>query len=111
MCNVNAAGISKRATRTRFLGNCKIQNTPFLRGAHLPEANRISQVVSKNRKLVWWKLSKRPVRSRQMPMPIFPWQRTQHINVWRIVGGNVPTLTCLWLNVHVGYNIETKSRT
>ena len=25
-------------------------------------------------------------------MPIFPWQRTQHINVWRVVGGNMPTL-------------------
>ena len=26
-------------------------------------------------------------------------------------GGNLPTLTCLWLTVSVGYNIETKSRT
>ena len=41
-------------------------------------------------------------------MPIFPWQRTQHINVWRMVGGNMPTLTCLWLTVRVGYNVETK---
>ena len=23
-------------------------------------------------------------------MPIFPWQRTQHINVWRMVGGKCP---------------------
>ena len=29
-----------------------------------PEAHRICQVVSKNRKLVWWKLSKRPVRDK-----------------------------------------------
>ena len=41
-------------------------------------------------------------------MPIFPWQRTQHIKVWRMVGGNIPTLTCLWLADHVGYNVETK---
>ena len=26
-------------------------------------------------------------------------------------GGNMPTLTCLWLTVRVGYNVETKSRT
>ena len=39
-------------------------------------------------------------------MPIFQWQRMQHINVWRIVGGNMPTLTCLWLTVRVGYNVE-----
>ena len=32
-------------------------------------------------------------------MPIFPWQRTQHINVWRMVGGNMPTLTRLWVIV------------
>ena len=43
-------------------------------------------------------------------MPIFPWQRTQHINVWRMVGGNMSILTCLWLTVRVGYNVETKSR-
>ena len=41
-------------------------------------------------------------------MPIFQWQRTQHINVWRMVGGNMLTLTCLWLTVRVGYNVETK---
>ena len=41
-------------------------------------------------------------------MPIFPWQRMQQINVWRMVGGNMPTLTCLWLTEHVGYNVETK---
>ena len=111
MCNVFAAGISKLATQTRFLENYKIYNTPFFREAHLPEPHRICQVVSKNRKLVWWKLSKRSVRWRKMPMPIFPWQRTQHINVWRMVGGNMPTLTCLWLTVRVGYNVETKSRT
>ena len=46
-CNVIATGMSKRATQTRFLGNYKILNTPFLRGAHLPEAHRICQVVSK----------------------------------------------------------------
>ena len=40
-----------------------------------------------------------------------PWQKTQHINVWRMLGRNMPTLTCLWLTVHVGYNVETKSRT
>ena len=51
MCNVIAAGMSKQVTQTRFLGNYKIYNTPFLRGAHLFEANRICQVVSKNRKL------------------------------------------------------------
>ena len=51
----------------------------------------ICQVVWKNRKLVWWKLSKRPICWRQMPMPIFLWQRMQHINVWRMVGGNMPT--------------------
>ena len=39
-------------------------------------------------------------------MPIFPWQRTQHINVWRMVVANMPTLTCLWLTVRVGYNVE-----
>ena len=111
-CNVIADGISKRAIQTRFLGNYKIYNTPFLRSTHLLEAHRICQVISKNRKLVWWKLSKRPIRYRQMPMPIFPWQRTQHINVWRMVGGgNLPTLTGLWLTVRVGNNVETKSRT
>ena len=26
-------------------------------------------------------------------------------------GGNMPTWTCLWLTVRVGYNGETKSRT
>ena len=26
-------------------------------------------------------------------------------------GGNLPTLTGLWLTVRVGYNVETKSRT
>ena len=26
-------------------------------------------------------------------------------------GGNLPTLTCLWLTVRVGSNVETKSRT
>ena len=26
-------------------------------------------------------------------------------------GGNMPTLTRLWLTVCVGYNVETKSRT
>ena len=62
MCNVFAAGMSKLATQTRFLENYKMYNTPFLRGAHLPEAHRICPVVSKNRKLVWCKLSKRPVR-------------------------------------------------
>ena len=62
MCNVIAAGVSKRATQTRFLSNYKIKNTPFLQGTHLPEAHRICQVVSNNSKLVWWKLSKRPVR-------------------------------------------------
>ena len=45
------------------------------------------------------------------PFPISPWLRTQHINVWRMVGGNMPTLTCLWLTVRVRYNVETKSRT
>ena len=40
-------------------------------------------------------------------MPIFQWQRTQHINVWRMVGGNMPTLTRLRLTVRVGYNVET----
>ena len=58
MCNVIEAGMSKRATQTRFLGNYKLYNTPFLRGTHLPEAHRICQAVSKNRKLVWWKLRK-----------------------------------------------------
>ena len=29
MCNVIAAGNSKRTTQTRFLGNDKIKNTPF----------------------------------------------------------------------------------
>ena len=38
MCNVIAAGMSKQATQTQFLGKYKIQNTPFLRSAHLPEA-------------------------------------------------------------------------
>ena len=40
-----------------------------------------------------------------------PWQRTQHINVWRMVRGNMHTLTRLLLTVHVGHNVETKSRT
>ena len=62
MCNVIVAGMSKRATQRRFLGNYKILNTPLLRDAYLPEAHMICQVVSKNRKLVWWKLSKRSVR-------------------------------------------------
>ena len=35
-------------------------------------------------------------------MPMFPWQITQHINVWRMVGGNMPTLTRLWLTVVSG---------
>ena len=26
-------------------------------------------------------------------------------------GRNMPTLTCLWLTVRVGYNVETNSRT
>ena len=47
MCNIIAAGMSKRATQTRFFGNYKIENTPFLRGAHLPEAHRICQVVQR----------------------------------------------------------------
>ena len=51
-----------------------------------------------------------PVRDK-MHMPIFSWQRTQHINVLRMVGGNMSTLTGLWLTVRVGYNVETKSRT
>ena len=68
MCNVIAAGMSKRATQTRFLGNYKILNTPFLRGAQLLEEHTICQVVSKNRKLLLWKLSKRPIRLRQIPM-------------------------------------------
>ena len=38
----------------------------------------------------------------------FPWQRTQHINVWRMVWGNMPTLRSLWLTVRVMYNVETK---
>ena len=42
-------------------------------------------------------------------MLIYPWQRTQHINVWKMVGGNMLTLICLWLTVRVGYNVETKS--
>ena len=45
------------------------------------------------------------------PCQFFPWQRTQHINVWRLVGGNMPTMTGLWLTVRVGHNVETKSRT
>ena len=40
-----------------------------------------------------------------------PCQRTQHINVRKMVRGNMPTLTCLWLTVRVGCNVETKSRT
>ena len=39
-------------------------------------------------------------------MPIFPWQRTQHINVWRMVGGNMPTMIRLWLTVRVGNYLE-----
>ena len=62
MCNVIADGMSKRATQRRFLGNYKIQNTSFLRVAHLPEAHMIYLMVSKTRKIVWWKLSKQPVR-------------------------------------------------
>ena len=42
-------------------------------------------------------------------MPFFPWQRTQHMNVWTMVGRNMPTLTRLWLTVCVRYNVETKS--
>ena len=45
------------------------------------------------------------------PCQFSQWQRTQHINVWRMVGGNMLTLTCLWITVRVGYNVETKSRT
>ena len=26
-------------------------------------------------------------------------------------GGDIPTLTCLWLTARVGYNVETKSKT
>ena len=48
MCNVIAAGMSKRAAETLFVGNYKIYNTPFFRGSHLPDAHRICQVVSKN---------------------------------------------------------------
>ena len=33
------------------------------------------------------------------------------INVWRMVGKNMHTLTRLWLTVCVVYNAETKSRT
>ena len=62
MCNVIASSMSKRAIQTRFLGNYKIENMSFLRGALLPEAHRICQVVSKKRRLVWLKLSKWPVR-------------------------------------------------
>ena len=47
MCNVIAAGMSKRAKKTRFLGNYKIKNTPFFRGAHLPEAHIFCQVVQR----------------------------------------------------------------
>ena len=32
-------------------------------------------------------------------------------NMLNVEGGNMPTLTCLWLTVRVGYNVETKSRT
>ena len=43
-------------------------------------------------------------------MPIFPWQRTQRINVWRMVGGNMPSLTSLWLTVRVGYILRQIQR-
>ena len=46
-----------------------------------------------------------------LPVPIFPWQRTWHINVWRMGGRNMPTLIVLWLNVAFRHNIETNSST
>ena len=41
----------------------------------------------------------------------FPWQRTWHINVWRMGGRNMPTLIFLWLTVAFRHNIETNSST
>ena len=42
---------------------------------------------------------------------IFPWQRTWHINVWRMGERNMPTLIFLWLTVAFRHNIETNSST
>ena len=44
-------------------------------------------------------------------MLILPRQRIQDFNVCRMVEGDMPILTGLWLTVRVGYNVETKSRT
>ena len=41
----------------------------------------------------------------------FPWQRTWHINVWRMGGRNMPTLIFSWLTVAFRHYIETNSST
>ena len=90
VCNVIKVGMSKWAKLVQILVNDKCFKMPFLRGTHLPVAHRICQVVSNIRKLDWLKLSKRLVSKRQMLMPIFSWQRTWHIKVWKMVGGTCP---------------------
>ena len=47
----------------------------------------------------------------KMPVPIFPWLRTWHINVWRMGGRNMPTLIFLWFTVAFRHNIESNSST
>ena len=37
----------------------------------------------------------------------FPWQRTWHINVWRMGGETCPHLLFLWLTVAFRHNIDT----
>ena len=41
----------------------------------------------------------------------FPMAENAAYQCMENVGGNMPTLTGLWLTVRVGYNVETKSRT
>ena len=41
-----------------------------------------------------------------MPVPIFPWHRSWHINVWRMEGRNVPTLILLLFTVAFIHHIK-----
>ena len=109
MCNVIAAGMSKRAKQTRFSGNykSKIRHSyeahTYLR--HMEFARWFQRIESLFGGI---EQTARPLETNAHAN--FPMAENAAYQCIENGGGNIPKLTCLWLTVCVGYNVETKSR-
>ena len=111
MCNVIAAGMSKRAKCTQFLRNYTNYNIPFLRRTTSIWGTQDLPGRFKEWKACLVRIGHTAHKLETNAHANFPMAENLAYQCMENGGRNMPTRIFLWLTVALRYNIETNSST